>query len=169
MSEQLKKDIKVTNDNLINAVSLFSEEEFNKTPMEGSWTGGQVADHIAISDSGTTKIMTAETAKTERDPEKNIEMLKDLMLNFDSKMKNPEFNTPSDGPHDKEKLIAQLKENEKAQLEVIESKDLTETCTSFPLPSLGVLTRIEWLYFNIYHKQRHTHQLNKIKNILDKN
>jgi len=165
MSEQLIKDIKITNDNLINAISLFSDEQFNKIPFEGSWTGGQTADHIAISDTGTTRIMGDKTVKTERDPEKNIEVLKNIMLDFNSKMKNPDFNTPSDGPHDKEKLIAQLKDNENSQLEVIANKDLTETCTSFPLPNMGELTRIEWLYFNVYHKQRHTHQL---KNIFQK-
>jgi len=165
MKEQLKKELQSTNEELIKVISSFTDEQFNKIPFQGSWTGGQTADHLAISDSGTTKIMYDETAKTERDSEKNIEVLRNLMLNFDTKMKNPDFNTPSNGPHNKEELIAQFKENETKQLEVIDSKDLTETCTSFPLPSMGELTRIEWLYFNIYHKVRHTQQL---KNILAK-
>jgi hypothetical protein len=165
MKEQLKKDIKSTNEELIKTISSFSQDQFNKIPFEGSWTGGEVADHLAISDSGTTKILTDKTAKTERDPEKNIEVVKKIMLDFNSKMKNPEFNTPSKGTHDKEKLIAQFKSNEEKQLEAIDNIDLTESCVSFPLPNIGVLTRIEWLYFNVYHKQRHTHQL---KNILEK-
>ena len=165
MKDQLKKDIKNTNEELIKAISSFADEQFNKIPFEGSWTGGETAEHIAISDTGTTRILNDKTAKTEREPEKNIEMLKKIMLDFNSKMKNPDFNTPSNGTHDKEKLIAQFKSNEEKQLEAIDSLDLTETCVSFPLPNLGELTRIEWLHFNMYHKQRHTHQL---KNILEK-
>lgn len=164
-TNELKSELKNTNEELIKTISSFTHEQFNKIPFEGSWTGGQVADHLAISDSGTTNLINAETHKTERDPEKNIEVLKNIMLDFNSKMKNPEFNTPSDGTHYKEKLIAQFKDNEEKQLAAIDEKDLTESCVSFPLPNLGVLTRIEWLYFNIYHKQRHTHQL---KSILEK-
>jgi hypothetical protein len=163
--EQLKKELQSTNEELTKVISSFTDEQFNKIPFEGSWTGGQVADHLAISDSGTTRILTDKTAKTERDSEKNIGMLKNIMLDFNSKMKNPEFNTPSNTAHDKEKLIGQFKSNEEKQLDAIEILDLTETCVSFPLPNLGELTRIEWLYFNVYHKQRHTHQL---KNILDR-
>ncbi len=169
MKDQLKKDIINTNEELIKAISSFPDEQFNKIPFEGSWTGGETADHLAISDTGTTKILNDKTAKTERDPEKNIETLRNIMLDFSSKMKNPDFNTPSSGDHNKEKLIAQFKSNEEKQLEAIDSTDLTETCVSFPLPKMGELTRIEWLHFNMYHKQRHTHQLNEIKNILDKN
>lgn len=164
MSEQLKKDIKNTNEELIKTISLFTDEQFNKIPIERSWTGGQVADHLVISDTGTTSLLSDKTSATERDPEKNIEVLKKIMLDFSSKMKNPEFNTPSNGTHDKEKLIAQFKSNEEKQLEAIDNMDLTESCVSFPLPNMGVMTRIEWLYFNIYHKQRHIHQL---KNILE--
>lgn len=165
MSEQIKIDLKITNAELIKAIISFTDEQFNKIPFGGSWTGGQTAEHIAISDTGTTKIINDKTAKTERDPEKNIEVLKNVMLDMGNKMKNPDFNTPSNGTHDKAKLVAQIQNIEEKQLEAIERLDLTEACVSFPLPSMGNLTRIEWLHFNMYHKQRHTNQL---KNILEK-
>lgn len=166
MKEQLKKDILNTNAELIQTVSLFTDEQFDKIPFEGSWTAGETAEHLEISDTGVTKILNDKTSKTERDPEKNIEVLKKIMLDFNSKMKNPSFNTPLNSTHDKQKLIALFMSNEEEQLKAIESKDLNESCISFPLPNMGVLTRIEWLYFNVYHKQRHIHQLKNIFNKL---
>ncbi len=38
--------------NMIKTLSLFTEEEINTIPFEGSWTPGQVAQHIILSDSG---------------------------------------------------------------------------------------------------------------------
>ncbi|MBE7179216.1 MAG: DinB family protein, partial [Mucilaginibacter polytrichastri] len=40
--------------------------------------------------------------------------------------------------------------------------DLSMLCLGFDFPGLGFLTRYEWLYFNIYHTQRHIRQLRNI-------
>ena len=47
-------------------------------------------------------------------------------------------------------------------IEAIKTLNLSETCTAFELPGFGEFTRAEWIYFAMYHTQRHTHQLKKI-------
>jgi hypothetical protein len=42
--------------------------------------------------------------------------------------------------------------------------DLSKTCQGFQLPGSAAFTRAEWIWFAIYHTQRHTRQL---KNILE--
>ncbi|MGO1866936.1 MAG: hypothetical protein ACTH0U_01705, partial [Sphingobacterium sp.] len=42
---------------------------------------------------------------------------------------------------------------------VIQNKDLSLTCIDFSIPEYGEFTRFEWIWFNIYHTQRHMLQL----------
>ncbi|MGO3653762.1 MAG: hypothetical protein ACTJFN_05275, partial [Sphingobacterium sp.] len=39
------------------------------------------------------------------------------------------------------------------------SPDLSLTCIDFSIPEYGEFTRFEWIWFNIYHTQRHMLQL----------
>ncbi len=58
-------------------------------------------------------------------------------------------------------------EDTKAKItEAIKTLDLSATCTVFELPGFGEFTRSEWIWFAIYHTQRHTHQLKNIYDIL---
>ena len=40
--------------------------------------------------------------------------------------------------------------------------DLSATCLDFEMPGIGALTRLEWLWFYVWHTQRH---LRQVKNI----
>lgn len=161
--ETVKTEIRNTKEDLINTISQFSEEQFNKIPTDGSWTGGKVADHLMKS--MVTSLLDGKTEKTLRDPEEKIKGIKDQFLNFDIKILNPDFNTPDNCEFRKKDTMDSL-EAVYSKAEIFAGTlDLSETCLDLKLPNLGYLTRIEWLFLMIYHTQRHTHQL---KNILQK-
>jgi hypothetical protein len=42
------------------------------------------------------------------------------------------------------------------------TQDLHATCLDFEMPTVGTLTRIEWLSFAVVHTQRHIWQLKKM-------
>ncbi len=44
----------------------------------------------------------------------------------------------------------------------METMDLSKTCLAFELPVLGFLTRLEAIYFILFHTQRHIQQLKNI-------
>jgi hypothetical protein len=52
-----------------------------------------VAEHLLKSD--VTSLLYGNTGMTPGEPGKNIKLIRDQFLNFDIKMKNPDFNTPS--------------------------------------------------------------------------
>lgn len=160
---ELLKDLDDTMENLVQTVSSFKEEDIDKIPFEGSWTAGQTSEHLLKSN--VTKLLYGDTKKTGRKPDENIRQTKELMLDFGKKMTAPDFNTPTNEKHDKVQIINSFKKVHSEAREAAETLDLTETCTGFELPGSGMFTRLEWLYFMIYHYQRHTHQL---KNIYDK-
>jgi len=165
MTKETLRDFEDTNLELLQLFSSFNQEQINAVPFEGSWTAGQLGEHLLKSDVLILKTLNGSMKQTERQPDEKIKIIKEMFLDFNTKMKSPDFNTPSNKAHDQEKLLNSLAEKRDQITKVINTKNLSETCESFAVPDLGEFTRLEWIYFDIYHKQRHTHQL---KNILQK-
>lgn len=152
---------------LLVIISSYSEEEINTVPAEDSWTAAQVVDHVTKSNKGVASglEMTGKTAErnlTEREPE-----LKDVFLNFTIKLKSPEFILPAKSFYEKEFLVADLKRSI-GRLENLRNK--VNLSKMIILPGLGEITKLEILYFVLYHTQRHIHQLeNILKTLKSKN
>ncbi len=164
MKNELSAEIAGTRDVLINVLNSFNEENINEVPFEGSWTGGQVAEHVLKSASGVLAALEGDTKLADRDPEQNVAQLRELFLNFDIKFKSPDFIIPSDEPKDKDFLIKALSTTFDGIEKSAASDDLTLICTTFEMPVMGYLSRSEFINFTSVHTQRHIRQLS---NILD--
>jgi hypothetical protein len=148
---------------LLEILSSIQEEKFNTIPITGSWTAGQLAQHVILSAGGFVQLLNGPVKDTERDPEANIPNLKAMFLDFNTKMKSPDFIVPEDRHYDKQELINTLQEIKAGLLKAIETLDTTKTCTAFELPASGYITRAEGITFAIVHTQRHVHQLKNIR------
>ena len=166
MEKNILIEMDQTVNKLLQAVSAFPKKQFNTVPFEGSWTAAQVSDHILKSVSGVKKLLYAPTKPTDRLLDRKSEAIKSMFLDFETKMKSPEFVLPDNSPMEKEKLLNALEEIMVKMIEAIKTLNLSETCTAFELPGFGEFTRAEWIWFAIYHTQRHTHQLKNIYEIL---
>src|SRR4051794_11876395 len=108
MKNDLSIEITNTKNELLKALDLFDQQNINTIPFEGSWTGGQVAEHVLKSLSGALQNVSGPVKSTERDPAEYVKPLGDAFLNIDIKMKSPDFIIPSDEPKDKASLMAAL-------------------------------------------------------------
>jgi hypothetical protein len=151
---------------LLQVVSSFNEEQINTVPFEGSWTAGQLAQHIILSAGGFVQLLNGPVKDTERDPEQNTANLKAAFLNFNIKMRSPDFVVPPDKAYQKQELINTLRDIKTGFIKAIGTLDTTKTCLEFELPTVGYLTRSEAITFVIVHTQRHIHQLKNIYNKL---
>jgi hypothetical protein len=160
------KDIFTEIDNvladMIKTLSLFSQDEINAIPFEDSWTPGQVAQHIILSDSGFAKLLSGPAKDTDRQPDQHVDQLKAIFLNFDIKMKSPDFILPPAIDYKKDELLANLAQIRNQLNQFDKTSDMTKTCTGMELPVMGYLTRIEAATFIIVHTKRHIHQLGNI-------
>lgn len=147
---------------MIKTLSLFTEAEINTIPFEGSWTPGQVAQHIILSDSGFASLLSGPVKDTDRQPDQHVEQLKAIFLNFDIKLKSPDFILPPAIDYKKEELLTNLEQIRNQLNQFDQSSDMTKTCTGMEMPVLGYLTRIEAATFVIVHTKRHVHQLGNI-------
>ncbi len=159
--ETILADWEQCTDKLIGVISQFTPETFNQKPSENEWSAAQVAEHLLKVDFSTNKALRGETIPTNRPPEQKIALIKGTMEDS-TKRVAPERAQPSGERWEPEALVKQLKKQRELLKEVIQSSDLTEACTSFKHFALGTLTKLEWIYFNIYHAERHMKQLHRL-------
>ena len=150
-------------------LSSFYDEQINKVPFEGSWTPGQIVQHIILSVSGFVDLMNGPDQDTTRQPDAHVANIREAFLNFDIKMYSPDFIIPPAKNYNKEELLLTLDQLKTQLNQIIPAKDMTKTCTGFELPMLGYLTRTELANFIEVHTKRHVYQLkntyNKINHI----
>jgi hypothetical protein len=158
----VRNDLKKSTHELLSVISGFPEEHFNTVPPDGGWSVGQIAEHLIKIESSTVRLFTGDFKVCERDPEEKIQIMKDRFLDLDKKMTAHGPIVPDDSPKDKDKVLDKLQDLRQRLTGMIELHDLSEVITSFAHPLFGLLTRIEWIYFNIYHTQRHLTQIQKI-------
>ena len=143
-------------------LSSFYDEQINKIPFEGSWTPGQVTQHIIMSVSGFAELMGGTEEETTRQPDAHVANIRAAFLNFDVKMQSPGFIIPPVKNYNKAELLLTLDQLKSQLNQLIPIKDMTKTCTDFELPMLGYLTRTELANFIEVHTKRHLHQLKNI-------
>lgn len=162
MKETLQKNIVETFKKLNETISSFSQEEINIVPYKGSWTAGQVVQHIIIACSGYPELFAGNKEKTSRKPDENIKELEAVFFNFDEKMDSPDFLKPKITDYNKNSLSLSLLKIESDLLNSCEKYDLTLICLDFQLPGSEKFTIYEWISFALIHTQRHIKQLHDI-------
>ena len=162
MTKDMLIEMDETSKKLLQGISSIPEEKFNMIPFANRWTAAQVSDHILKSVSGALEMLYSTTKPAGRQPDEKKEAIKTMFLDFTTKMKSPEFVLPGNSPIEKETILNALKVTRTKMIEAIKTLNLSEICTAFELPGFGEFTRAEWIYFAMYHTQRHTHQLKNI-------
>jgi len=167
--EKLIKEADETLLALENAFSKFDTPLVNKVPFEGSWTAGQLAEHLVLSNSGFLQVINGPVTETDKPADLMVETIKKDFLNFDVKYDSPKEIYPEDRAYSQSELLGNLKQIRVGISEAAGNLDLTKTCSAYELPGYGFLTRLEAVYFVIYHTQRHIHQLKNIYRGLNSN
>ena len=140
-------------------ISLFSETQINELPFAGSWTAAQVADHVTRSNFGIIRSLKMEGKISSRDLQEGIEQMKNVFLNFDTKLQSPEFILPAQDIYERESVIDDLSKSIEQLRATALDIDLFQTIYH---PIFGEITKLELLHFVVYHTERHIHQLKKI-------
>jgi hypothetical protein len=157
--EMLANEVGESADTFIQLISKFNNVSLNTVPFTGSWTPGQVANHIIKATDG---IPDEKTKNSDRSIDELVPAIKNVFLDFNVKYKSPEFVVPDAGPFDKNSTLADLERIKQKNIDIALTKDLSALCLGFSLPAFGYLTRYEWLKFIIFHTQRHIHQLQEM-------
>jgi DinB superfamily len=168
MNTDLITSIKQTMEELQKVFSSFTQQQIDKVPFEGSWTAGQVSEHIIKSIGNLPEFFNSNTVPTNERPfDAHVATLQHIFLDFNTKMQSPEFILPQATHHDKEAMLESFSSLKEQMINAAETSDITLTCKNFEMPGIGFLTRFEWLNFFVVHTQRHTHQVKNIYTALN--
>lgn len=132
------------------------------SPVEGKWSIQQILDHLAVTESVILNLSKGPSLENDRDPTAIINVIKVAFGNHNKVYPNPKAVNPSGQSKSKEELLSVIETSRFAYLEEIKTKGAPHLLDLYPHPLTGKMTRIEWLYFNIYHIERHIHQIKMI-------
>lgn len=166
MPQQIINELETALDETVNLLSSFSEKELNTVPFKGSWTAAQVGRHLFKSEDGIDKLFAAPTKPVNRPPDANAGELKKTFLDFNTKMKSPDFIVPEDIAFDKDELVESLANAKEKVLESVKENNLAYSAELPEDHPLAGSTKLEIVHFITYHTIRHNHQIKKIRELV---
>jgi hypothetical protein len=158
--DKLQQALTAGFDEFITAFNRFDAQQVNQKESKGRWSPAQVAVHIILATDG---VPDSKTKAADRDADALLPAIRPWWEDLDQKFQSPESLKPDDQPHDKAELLSELHRVRAKDLAIINTQDLTRICLDMELPTIGYLTRYEWLWFIQMHLRRHTFQLQNIK------
>jgi hypothetical protein len=161
--QEVIAEIQTTFSRLKAALSKFTEQELNMVPFAGSWTAGQVTEHIIKSIGG---IPDERTKSADRPYDEKIEAIREMFLDMNQKFQTDPSLEPEGANYSLESLLDTLAQFETQHIATVQRVDLTALCLDMELPVFGYLTRYEWIRFMMVHTQRHTQQIENIYSVL---
>ena len=150
---------------LLQLISSAGPVSINLIPFANSWTAAQLSVHITKSNKAIAQALNMEGNSAERNPDARAEELKKMFLDFSVKFNSPEFIRPQQDNYEKETITEALKASVEHLKELRSKTNLSEIIS---LPEFGEITKLELLYFVLYHTQRHIYQLKNIFHELKK-
>lgn len=165
-TDTIIQDIQNSTRELVQVLRGFSAEQFNRKPLNGAWTQGQVAEHILLLDIRINRILKGEIKAADRPADKKIESINAFFSDLERKLSSPEGIIPSDTIKDPYALTEKINLQRQQLVWTVKTVDLEAICLSFVLDGFGEMSRLEWIYFDIYHSDRHAKQLRNEQNIL---
>ena len=131
----------------------------NISPYDDSWTAPQLLNHVTKSINGMAKAMQTDSAPANRNPAKRVDELRKIFLDFSQKFQSPAFIVPDNRTYEPLRTINQLNEAFERFEESASTANLADLIEGLPF---GAVTKLEIMYFTLFHTQRHLHQMEKI-------
>ncbi len=164
--EILTKDLHHNTQFLQSTLDSIPDAIMKHNPAPDKWSILTILDHLRVTDQSILRLGQSEASPTERDAMININKVKKVFQNHELQLPAPNAVLPKHDDKSKEELITELKDIRKATLAQGESLGWNGVLSNFSHPITGTMTRLEWLYFCIYHTERHIYQIEGIKNKL---
>jgi hypothetical protein len=160
-SEELPGYLAITNE-LISLLEPLDDGQLNRVPFPGSWTAGQLGEHL-LKSYRTIDLSQVQATPSQRPSDGKIPQIDGVFLDFTTKYNPPEVIVPSAGKISGPKLVDDLRKTADGIAAYVRGHDLSYTCPDFEFIGFGDMTAREWIRFLTVHSQRHVRQL---KNIL---
>jgi hypothetical protein len=157
--DQLIAEIGKLIDQYTALLAAVDDNKVNSVPYTGSWTAPQLLIHVSKSINGMARAMQTEAPPAQRGPGERIEELAGIFLDLTRKFNAPAFIIPEDGPYEKQAVIEKLQRSFDRFKESADTASLDGLVDGLPF---GAVTKLEIIYFVLFHTQRHLDQMKRI-------
>jgi uncharacterized damage-inducible protein DinB len=152
----------------LDILDTIPPEKLQQTNEQTAWSIMDCAEHMLISEQAVAKTLRgkAEPVK-DRAPNSKVQDISHSFMDFDKRLQvtgEPDTLEGYDNTADFSKAFRQNREDLKA---ILEKEPLDWVCKDMEHPIFGFMTRIEWVYYLIYHTERHMQQINRIEASLE--
>ncbi|UZR97094.1 DinB family protein [Chondrinema litorale] len=161
MHTEVITQFEIVSSELLSLLTSLNQEELNDKPLNAGWSAAQIGEHL-LKSYAVVETLNGKVKPLGRRADEKVAEVKSLFLDFDIKMQSPKNIEPSKGMIDRKVLLRALRRRINDLIAVARYKDLKLVCTDFIIPEYGEFTRLEWMWFSVFHTKRHIHQLNKI-------
>ncbi len=156
--EILFADLDACTKKFLDILLQFDRTNFIEKRSANEWSPAQVAEHLLLLEITANKAISGETIPTNRPADEKVTLIK-WAMDDNTKRVAPESVLPSNRITDPQTANEKMAQQRDILREAVTNLDLSQACMSFKHPALGTLTRWEWIYFTIYHMERHLQQI----------
>lgn len=126
---------------------------------EEIWSAAQIGQHLMKTERLSIRVLKGPSRDRDGDPWAKVDQIKEAFLKSDNKYESGGPIQPSKRPPGKDTLLAQLQGAREQLLVIMKSSGAEEECSGFEHAMFGFLTRGEWMYYHLYHGERHRRQM----------
>jgi uncharacterized damage-inducible protein DinB len=163
------KNLQTTHDQFLQSIAGLSPTQSTFKPGPDRWSVAEVAEHIAVSESGIfglvqKQIMTSPAAPEKREQVKGKdEIILERVPDRSHKAQAPEFLRPTGRWATEADLTKAFEESRKATMDYVRTTNDDLRDHFFDHPVLGTMDAYQWILLISAHSARHTAQIEEVK------
>jgi uncharacterized damage-inducible protein DinB len=157
--QEIKQNLKETRDDLLEMIKDLSEEQLNKRKDPGSWSIGQVCQHLSKTEE-LYVIAIRRGLKSNEDSTVEHKPL-EFLLDRSNKWEAPDIARPTDEIWRAEEIIGKLDQSRERLLELLDTVEDPSVLSRrhFTHPVFKEMLLLEWVRSLYLHEQRHMEQI----------
>jgi uncharacterized damage-inducible protein DinB len=159
MEFDAQKDFLEDTKSIVDFVRSLDNQKLNTKPTAKEWSVLECLEHLIVIEKLAKKVFDLESVEPRRPYFSKIEMMKNGLLNFNEKYEASEIFLPTGLYSDSNKALEDFENQRK---EISKKGDLKLLYIGIEHPIFGKLTKLEWVYFCIFHAQRHFEQMKRV-------
>lgn len=164
-TEELLEKWQEMSEKLYDTIDLIPYEDWDKRhggEEEEIWSAAQIAQHLMKTERLSIRVLKGPSRDRESgNPWEKVDQIEETWLNPDKKYESGGPTQPTKRPPGKDTLLAQLQGAREQLVVILKSSGAEEEASGFEHGLFGYLTRGEWMYYHIYHGERHRLQMLK--------
>jgi hypothetical protein len=147
---------------LFRELGRFDSHSFNLS-LGDRWNPGQIAEHILLTDIAVFRVLQGPLSFAGRKTDEKLPEIQQVWTDRSQKLEALPANIPSDQLKDPVTMQGKIMRERNEMIQFLKTVEEDSLCISRPHRFHGELTMSEWIWFVIYHTDRHIEQVKEIE------